>query len=288
MEQRNLQTFKSKFTLNCSGQLISLEKPIVMGILNATPDSFYDGGKHNDLKNALNQAHKMVSEGATILDIGGYSSRPGAADISVEEECNRVLPLIQEIKKELPNVIISIDTFRSQVAEKAIKTGAHIVNDISAGEDDPGMFKMVALHQVPYIMMHKRGTPQTMGKLTQYNDVVEDVLAYFAGRIDIAKQTGIKDIVLDPGFGFAKTVDQNYALLSRLHEFHILDLPVLAGLSRKSMLQKVTGTVSQTALNATSAAHTIALMNGAKILRVHDVKEAIECINIVTAAYGII
>jgi len=288
MEQPNLQTLTRKITLNCKGQLITLEKPAVMGILNVTPDSFYDGGKHNIAGEALRQAAKMLEEGATFIDIGAYSSRPGAADISVDEELQRLIPIVEAVSKSFPKTLISADTFRSKVAREAIEAGAHIVNDISAGDDDAAMLETVASLGVPYIMMHKKGTPQTMQQNPQYDNVVLEVMDYFTEKIALARQLGIKDIVLDPGFGFGKNLQHNYTLLRKLRDFSLFELPILAGISRKGMLQKITGTNVAQALNATTAANTIALLNGADILRVHDVKEAMECINIVNATYGII
>jgi dihydropteroate synthase len=288
MEHLNLQTLTPKITLNCKGQLITLEKPVVMGILNITPDSFYDGGKHVFIAEALNQTEKMLSEGAVFIDIGAYSSRPGAIDISVEEELARLLPVIEAVTKHFPEAIISIDTFRSTVARQSILAGAHMINDIASGDDDAEMMNTVAELHVPYIMMHKKGTPQNMHLNPHYEHVVLEVIQYFTAKITTARAAGIKDIIIDPGFGFGKNLQHNYTLLNRMSDLALFELPVLAGLSRKSMLQKITGTDAAHALNATTAANTIALMQGAKILRVHDVKEAIECINIVNATYGVI
>lgn len=259
-----------------------------MGILNITPDSFYDGGMHFIAAEALRQTEKMLNEGAAFIDVGAYSSRPGAADISIDEELGRLIPVVEAISKSFPKTLISADTFRSKVAKEAVEAGAHLVNDISSGDDDPGMIATVATLDVPYIMMHKKGTPQTMHKNPQYSNVLLEVMDYFTAKIAEAKQAGIKDLILDPGFGFGKNLQHNYTLLHRLNDLALFELPVLAGLSRKSMIQKVAGTDAMHALNATTAAHTIALLNGARILRVHDVKEAIECINIVNATYGII
>jgi dihydropteroate synthase len=288
MEHPNLQALTSKITLNCRGTLLSLEKPLVMGILNLTPDSFFDGGKHLKPEDAVFQAEKMLADGASIIDLGAYSSRPGALHISEEEEKTRLIPVVELLHQKFPEAILSIDTFRSNIAKAAIEAGAHIINDISAGDDDPEMMFMVGKLKVPYIMMHKQGTPQTMQLNPQYTNVVLEVLQYFTHKIAEARKAGITDIIIDPGFGFGKTLEHNYTLLSHLNDFRIFEEPLLVGLSRKGMLQKVTGTTSATALNATTAAHTIALLQGACILRVHDVKEAIECINIVTATYGII
>jgi dihydropteroate synthase len=288
MEQLNLQTLTRKITLNCKGQLVTLEKPVVMGILNLTPDSFYDGGKHFIAAEALLQVEKMLAEGATFIDMGAYSSRPGAADISIDEELSRLIPVVEAISKEFPKALLSVDTFRSKVAREAIEAGAHIVNDIASGDDDVAMMQTVADLNVPYIMMHKKGTPQTMQQNPVYENVVLEVLNYFTAKIAAAKKMGIQDMVLDPGFGFGKNLQHNYTLLHKLNDLQLFGLPLLVGVSRKGMLQKITGTDAAHALNATTAANTIALMNGASILRVHDVKEAMECINIVTATYGII
>jgi dihydropteroate synthase len=288
MEQLNLQTLSRKITLNCKSRLITLEKPVVMGILNVTPDSFYDGGRHNIASEALQQAEKMAEQGATFIDIGAYSSRPGAADISIDEELSRLIPIVEAVSKSFPKMLISVDTFRSKVAREAVEAGAHIVNDIASGDDDPEMMTTVAALDVPYIMMHKKGTPQTMQQNPHYENVVVEVMDYFSGKIAEAKQSGIKDVILDPGFGFGKNLHHNYTLLGKLSDFSLFELPVLVGVSRKGMIQKVAGTDVAHALNATTAANTIALLNGAGILRVHDVKEAVECINIVNATYGTI
>ncbi len=286
MEQPKLQTLRPKITLSSKGQLIILEKPAVMGILNITPDSFFDGGKHFTTDDALHQTEKMLNEGALFIDIGAYSSRPNALDIDEGEELKRLIPVVETVYKNFPQAWISIDTFRSKVAKEAIEAGGMIVNDIASGDDDAEMFKTVAALNVPYIMMHKKGTPQTMQHNPQYENVVLEVIQYFTRKIKTAREFGIKDLILDPGFGFGKNLEHNYALLKQLADLQLFELPVLAGLSRKGMLQKVTNNTASTALNATTSANTIALLNGARILRVHDVKEALECINIVTATYG--
>jgi len=283
-----LQTLFKKITLNCKGRLISLERPSVMGILNITPDSFYDGGRYENVKNALNQVEKMLKEGATFIDIGAYSSRPGADEVSVEKELENALPVIELVAKQFPEAIISIDTFRARVAEEAIQSGAHIVNDISSGDDDPEMMATLAKYKVPYIMMHKKGSPKNMQHNPQYENVVLEVMNYFTEKAALAKAVGIIDIIIDPGFGFGKNLQHNYQLLNALNDFQIFGLPVLAGVSRKKMIQKIVGADIQNSLNGTTAVNTIALLNGANILRVHDVKEAIECINIVNATHGII
>ena len=259
-----------------------------MGILNVTPDSFYDGGRHTILTDALSQAEKMLHAGASFVDVGAYSSRPGALDISEEEERSRILPILEALATKFPEAILSVDTFRSSIAKEAVEAGAHIINDIASGDDDPAMIATVAELKVPYIMMHKKGTPQNMQHHPTYEDVVLEIMRYFTAKIQTAKKSGIKDIIIDPGFGFGKNLEHNYTLLRKLSDFQLFELPVLVGVSRKGMLQKITGTDASHALNATTAAHTIALLNGAKILRIHDVKEAIECINIVNATYGII
>ena len=267
-------------TINCKGQLIDLSTPKVMGILNVTPDSFYDGGSYKDERDILNQAKQMLAEGAAFIDIGGYSSRPGAEFVSEDEELNRVIPVIKLILQHFPECLISIDTFRSTVAQKAIEAGAAIVNDISAGKLDDAMITTVGKLSVPYIMMHMRGTPKTMQQQTNYDDLIKDVLSYFAERIALAHKAQIKDIIIDPGFGFAKTLEQNYKMLNHFKLFKIADKPILAGVSRKSMIYKTLNTASVDALNGTTALHMVALENGASLLRVHDVKEAMECITL--------
>jgi dihydropteroate synthase len=267
-------------TINCKGQLIDLTAPKVMGILNVTPDSFFDGGKYKDASAILNQVETMINEGATFIDIGGYSSRPGADDVSEDEELNRVIPVIELVLKHFPETLISVDTFRSEVAKKSIKAGAALINDISAGKLDDRMLYTIGKLGVPYIMMHMKGNPKTMQQQTEYNDLVKEVITYFAERIAAAHAEKINDIIIDPGFGFAKTLDQNYELLNRLELLQMLDKPILAGVSRKSMIYKTLNTTSEQALNGTTALHMVALQKGAKILRVHDVKEAMECVTL--------
>ncbi|GAB5472324.1 MAG: dihydropteroate synthase [Maribacter sp.] len=267
-------------TINCKGNLIDLSTPKVMGILNITPDSFYDGGNYKDEKSILAQVEKMLAAGATFIDVGAYSSRPGADHVSVDEELQRILPVIRLLLNEFPGILLSIDTFRSQVAQQAIEAGAALINDISAGKLDHQMLPTIAKIRVPYIMMHMRGTPQNMHQLTDYQDVVLEVLQYFSERMSAARALGIYDLIIDPGFGFAKTVAQNYDLLKKLDLFQQLKAPLLAGLSRKSMIYKVLETTSENALNGTTALHMIALDKGASILRVHDVKEAMECVEL--------
>lgn len=269
-------------TLRLKNQLISLQKPIVMGILNVTPDSFYERSRINTEKHILKTAYQMLEEGATILDIGGYSTRPNADDISIEEEINRIVSPINSIKKEFPNAIISIDTFRSKVAREAINAGADLINDVSGGNLDNQMFETVASLKVPYILMHMRGTPQTMKTLTNYENIIAEMMTYFHNRIMTLKNYGVEEIILDLGFGFAKTIDQNYFLLKNLAIFEQLELPILAGLSRKSMIYKRLDIPVSEALNGTTVLNTIAIQNGAKILRVHDVKPAMEAIQLLS------
>ncbi|UII21762.1 dihydropteroate synthase [Fulvivirga ligni] len=278
--------FSNKSTLNISGNLLSLEKPVVMGILNITPDSFFDGGKHNDISEALKQAEQMINDGAEIIDIGGYSSRPDAIDISVSEEISRVTPVIEALKAQHPNLAISIDTFRSDVAAAAVKAGANIINDISGGDLDDKMYDTVADLDVPYILMHMRGTPQTMKTKTSYDNLLLEILDFFQKKVSNLRKRSVKDIVLDPGFGFAKTPDQNYVLLKNLQYFKSLGLPLLVGVSRKSMIYKKLEVDATQALNGTTVLNTIALMNGARILRVHDVKEAVEAVKLFNLTYN--
>ncbi len=267
-------------TLNCKGDLIDLTRPKVMGVLNITPDSFYDGGKYKDEKSILTQTEKMLNEGATFIDVGAYSSRPGADVVSEDAELGRILPIVEVLLEAFPEIILSIDTFRSKVAEKCLEVGAALINDISAGKQDKNMLPTIAKYKVPYIMMHMRGTPQTMQKQTDYKNLLVDILNYFSERIAEARKLGISDVVADPGFGFAKTLDQNYELLSKLELFQNLGLPILTGLSRKSMIYKTLDTTPENALNGTTALNMVAVMKGANILRVHDVKEAMECITL--------
>lgn len=266
--------------INCKGQLIDLSKPKVMGILNVTPNSFFDGGKYKNADEIVAQVQKMLSEGATFIDIGAYSSKPNAEFVSVEEEIPRIVPIVELLVQQFPNILISIDTFRSEVAEACILKGAALINDISAGKLDDLMLGVVAKYKVPYIMMHMRGTPQTMTTLTQYEDVVKEVLLYFSERIAAARSLGINDLIVDPGFGFAKTLEQNYEVLQKMELFQQLELPILSGVSRKSMIYKVLNTNASESLNGTTTLNTISLLKGASILRVHDVKEAVECVTL--------
>jgi len=274
--------FTKKKSINCKGQLIDFGKPIVMGILNITPDSFYDGGFYNHEDKILQRLNKMISEGAKIIDIGAYSSRPGAKHISEKEELNRLKPVLELILKHFPSLIVSVDTFRSKIAQTVVENfGVSIINDISAGELDDKMFERISRIQVPYIMMHMKGTPETMQQNTQYKNLIKEIIDYFTVKIASLKAMGVHDIIIDPGFGFSKKLEQNYQILKNLKDFQILELPILAGLSRKSMIYKHLDINPAKALNGTSVLNTIALQNGADILRVHDVKEASEVINLV-------
>ena len=267
-------------TINCAGTLIDLSTPHVMGIVNCTPDSFYDGGKLKNDTAILQQVEKMLDDGATFIDVGGYSSRPDGDDISVGEELSRVLPVLDLITARFNIKGLSCDSFRESVIKKALNHGATIVNDISAGHLSLDMLKTVGKAKVPYIMMHMRGTPQTMKSMTDYDDMIVEINYYFSERIAAARSYGINDIIIDPGFGFAKTREQNFELLSNLNFLQAHNVPILAGVSRKSMIYKTLNTTAQQALNGTTALNMVSLMNGAKILRVHDVKEAMETIKL--------
>lgn len=251
-----------------------------MGVLNVTPDSFYDGGSYKDENAILNQVESMRNHGATFIDVGGYSSRPGADFVSETEELERVVPVVELILKHFPETLISIDTFRSKVAKHTVEAGAALVNDISAGKLDKNMIETVGNLSVPYIMMHMRGTPKTMQNQTDYDDLVKDIISYFGERIAEAHKAKINDIIIDPGFGFAKTLEQNYTLLNHLELLKLTDKPILAGVSRKSMIYKTLKTSAKEALNGTTALNMVALQDGASILRVHDVKEAMECVTL--------
>jgi dihydropteroate synthase len=274
------------YTLNCNNSLIDFKSPRVMGIINVTPDSFYDGGKLTSNRDILQQAERMIAEGASFLDVGGYSSRPGADEVTEKEELNRVIPALEHLTENFPKIPISVDTFRSTVARKAIEAGAAIVNDISGGTLDDQMISTVSELQVPYVMMHMRGTPQNMTSKTDYKDVTLDVLRYFSERIALARKAGINDLIIDPGFGFAKTPQQSFELLNLLDLFEQLELPLLVGISRKSMIYKTLSVSADEALNGTTVLNTVALMKGASILRVHDVKEAMECVTLVEKLRG--
>jgi len=270
----------SPFTLQVGGKLISAEKPMIMGILNLTPDSFYTVSRTSE-EAIIERARLMISEGADILDLGGQSTRPGAERISAEEEWSRVELGLVAIRKAFPEILISIDTFYASVAEKAVRQGANIINDVSAGSIDPGMFETAGRLRVPYVLMHMQGEPQSMQNSPSYSNVVQDIIFFFSQKINELRKAGVKDILLDPGFGFGKTIDHNYSILSKLEEFKILECPLLIGMSRKKMIQSATGTDAENALSGTIAANTIALLNGASILRVHDVQAAKDAISIV-------
>lgn len=267
-------------TINCKGQLIDLSNPKVMGILNVTPDSFYDGGKNDSEQIIIDKVQKMLNDGAAFIDIGAYSSKPNAEFVSEEEELGRLLPIVRLLVKVFPTITISIDTFRSKVAKASIEAGASIVNDISAGELDENMMQTVADLNVPYIMMHMRGTPKTMQSLTDYQNIVKEILFYFSEKVNKARNLGVSDIIIDPGFGFAKTLEQNFEVMNKLALFQIMGLPLLSGISRKSMIYKTLGNTPQEALNGTTVLNTISLMKGVNILRVHDVKEAVEAVKL--------
>lgn len=267
--------------INVRGQLMDLRVPRVMGVINITPDSFYDGSRFSDAGSIVSAARRMIDEGADMIDVGGYSSRPGAKNISAEEEKARVLGAIRLISSEMPEAVISIDTFRSEIAREAIsECGADIINDISGGEADPGMFQLVAELQVPYVIMHMQGTPSDMQKNPVYEDVVADILKWFGMKLVKLQNMGVHDIIIDPGFGFGKTNEHNFEILRRLDDFRITGMPLLAGLSRKSMIWKTLGITPAEALNGTSVLNMTALMNGADILRVHDVKEAVQTVRL--------
>lgn len=270
----------NKKTVNVGGRLVDLSTPLVMGIVNFTPDSFYSDSRVGSEQAVLEKVGKMIEEGAAIIDVGGYSTRPGAAEVGAQEESDRVLSVIEPVKKYFPDIIISVDTFRSQVAEDAVKAGGHIINDVSGGTLDEQMFDTVAALRVPYILMHMRGTPETMNQLTDYNNLVVDIVRELKSSIDVLRQKGVADIWVDPGFGFAKTIEQNFSLLKDLQEFEQLGYPVLVGLSRKATIYKTLNILPEQALNGTTVLNTLALERGASILRVHDVKEAVEVVKL--------
>lgn len=273
------------FTLNCKGRLLLIDKPLVMGIINATPDSFYGGSRVNSVDDIVAKAEKMLNDGADIIDIGGQSTRPGSELISADEEMERVIPAIKAIANKFPKAFISIDTFYSKVAMAAIDAGATIVNDISSGSIDNKMIETVAGLKVPYILMHMKGTPQTMQQNAIYENVTREVLDFFIAKTAQLKKAGIVDIIIDPGFGFAKTIDQNFELLKNLSVFKMLDKAIMLGISRKSTIYKTLGVTAEDALNGTTVLNTIGLMNGASILRVHDIKEAREAVKLFSATY---
>ena len=270
-------------TINCAGKLVDLSTPKIMGILNVTPDSFYDGGVHNSDKKILKHVEKMLNDGAVFIDIGAYSSRPNGKNIDENEELNRVVPALELVNNKFPETIISIDTFRSKVAETCLNSGASIINDISAGEMDKKMMKIVGKYKVPYIMMHMKGSPQNMIRKTNYNDMLKEIIKYFSKKINQAVSYKINDMIIDPGFGFAKDLKQNYNLLSNMNLLKILDKPIMVGISRKSMIYKSLKISAKESLNGTTVLNTVSLIKGASILRVHDVKEASECIKLISA-----
>ncbi|PIB30553.1 dihydropteroate synthase [Maribacter sp. 4G9] len=267
-------------TINCKGKLMDFTVPKVMGILNLTPDSFYDGGKYKNEKDILEQVDKITALGATFIDLGAQSTRPGAHEVNTDEELNRLLPVLELVLRNFPETLISIDTFKAVVAKEALDRGAAMINDISAGLLDEAMLDIIAEYHVPYIMMHMRGNPKTMQQQTIYDDLLQDMIHYFSERLSVARSKGIMDVIIDPGFGFSKTLEQNYKLLNHLDLLHVTDRPLLAGVSRKSMIYKLLGTDAHNALNGTTALNMLALQKGASILRVHDVGEAMECVKI--------
>ncbi|HEY8399190.1 MAG TPA: dihydropteroate synthase [Flavihumibacter sp.] len=268
------------YTLNCRGRLLVLDQPLVMGILNITPDSFFAGSRTNALEDAVSRAAEMISAGAALLDIGAQSTRPGSDYLSAGEEWARLAPVLPELVQRFPDCIFSVDTFHAAVAEKAAAAGVHIINDISGGHMDPGMLKVVGSTGLPFICMHMKGTPQTMQSLAQYDDLLLEMTDYFLERKQACRDAGIRDLVLDPGFGFAKTIEQNFELLGKMDDLHALGCPLLIGLSRKSMITKTLGIPASEALNGTTVLNTLALSKGAHILRVHDVRPAVEAIRL--------
>jgi dihydropteroate synthase len=274
------------FTLNCRGRLLAFERPVVMGIINATPDSFYPGSRHSGPGEILHQAERMIRDGAAIIDIGGQSTRPGSGKVTAEEEIQRVLPAIEAVGRNFPEAIISVDTFYSIVAREAVEAGASIVNDVSAGAFDPLLVPVVASLKVPYVLMHMKGSPQNMQESARYEDVTKEVLDFLIQKIKELRNVGIHDVIIDPGFGFAKTIAHNFELLRNLEVFRIPGCPVLFGISRKSTVYKTLGVSPGEALNGTTVLNTIGLLNGADILRVHDVREAMEAIRLIMAFTG--
>tara|TARA_B110000285_G_scaffold232237_1_gene302841 strand:- start:10576 stop:11418 length:843 start_codon:yes stop_codon:yes gene_type:complete len=280
MQVSNVENTKnrSNYSVRIGDKLIDLSTPIVMGIINATPDSFYDESRSKSIVHSLNSIEKMISEGTTIVDIGGYSSRPGAKEVSIHDEIGRTSQLITEVRKAFPEVIVSLDTFRGEVAKEGIESGAQIINDISGFELDPSMLGIISHYKLPYVLMHMRGTPQTMQSLTDYENIFSEMISYFSQKIKILQDKGVNDIIIDLGFGFSKSIDQNYFLLENMEHFQLLNKPILAGLSRKSMIYKKLGITPEESLPETIRLNKIALEKGASILRVHDVKEAVELI----------
>ncbi|HET6243669.1 MAG: dihydropteroate synthase [Bacteroidetes bacterium] len=276
--------FYRNSTINCAGKLLSLDKSLVMGILNVSPDSFYDGPNHSGIEQILKRAKNILEDGGDIIDVGGESTRPGSLPIPVQDELKIIIPAIKAIKENFPHAIISIDTSKAQVAEKAVQAGAAIINDISGGNFDKAMFSTVAALKVPYILMHLKGKPETMQQNPFYEDVVKEVMLYFSEKISELREMGVNDIILDPGFGFGKNTSHNYTLLNRLDDFKIFNLPILAGFSRKRMINEILETTPHEALNGTTVLNTLALTKGVNFLRVHDVKEAVEAVKIITFA----
>ena len=270
-------------TINCTGKLVDLSTPKIMGILNVTPDSFYDGGVHNSDKKILKHVEKMLNDGAVFIDIGAYSSRPNGINVDENEELNRVVPALELVINKFPETIISIDTFRSKVAETCLNSGASIINDVSAGEMDKKMMEIVGKYNVPYVMMHMKGNPQNMIRKTNYDDMLKEIIKYFSKKINQAVSYKINDMIIDPGFGFAKDLKQNYNLLSNIDLLKILEKPIMVGISRKSMIYQSLKTNAKESLNGTTVLNTVSLIKGASILRVHDVKEANECIKLINA-----
>lgn len=271
------------YTLNCKGKLLTLDSPIIMGIINITPDSFYKESRIQQMDSIMAKTEQMLAEGADIIDIGGQSTRPGSIRITAEDEAERIIPVVENIKQHFPDAIISVDTFYATVAQKAVAAGAAIINDISSGDMDPDMIETIARLQVPYICMHMKGTPDTMQQQPHYDDVVKEVLDYLILKVKTCTDAGIKDVVVDPGFGFGKNVTHNFRLLHSLSLFNMIERPLLVGLSRKSTISKILSVPAEEALNGTTVLNTIALMNGAKILRVHDVKAAREAVKLFVA-----
>lgn len=282
------KNFNTAITIECNSKLLDLSTPAIMGILNLTDDSFYDGGRYNSVQKALLQAEKMLDNGAKIIDIGAYSSRPNAKHINQDEEWKRLEKTLKIINKEFPQTILSVDTFRSEIAKRSVDSGADIINDISAGNLDSKMFDTIANLNVPYVMMHMQGTPQNMQDNPQYDCIESEVLEFFSSKVNTLKEKGFNKIIIDPGFGFGKTLEHNYQLLNNLEALHVLDLPMLVGVSRKSMIYRILDTDAKNALNGTTALHTLCLNKGASILRVHDVKEAAECVKLINFAKNLL
>lgn len=282
-QKNNNPFYRKKRSIQLEGQLIMLDRPVVMGILNLTPDSFYDGGRYQSAKEALRRAGEILEQGGLIIDIGAISTRPGATAVSWEEEIDRLLPSVKAIRKHFPKAILSIDSYRSEVIKRVVEeTGDCIVNDISGGTLDGKMFETVAKLGIPYILMHMQGTPQTMQQNPSYQDVVKEILFYLSTKVNTLKLLGVNDIILDPGFGFGKNLHHNYELLNRLDSFRLFELPLMVGLSRKTMIWKLLEITPEESLNGTTVLNTLALMGGADILRVHDVREAVETIRLVS------